>query len=61
MNLEFWANIATIISLPMSIISLIIGGQAIYKVNKITDDSQNNEINRNKINNSKVSQNNIRS
>lgn len=61
MNLEFWANIATIVSLPMSIISLIIGGQAIYKVNKINDNGQNNEINRNKINNSKVNQNNIRS
>lgn len=35
MDLEFWANIATIISLPISIIALIIGGQAIYKVNKI--------------------------
>ena len=61
MNLEFLANIATIISLPVTIISLIIGGKAIYKVNKITDNSQNNEINRNKINNSNVSQNNIRS
>lgn len=61
MDLEFWANIATIISLPISIIALIIGGQAIYKVNKTTDNSQNNEINKNKINNSKINQNNIRS
>lgn len=54
MDLEFWANIATIISLPISIISLIIGEQAIYKVNKITDNTQNNEINRNKIKNSTI-------
>ncbi len=35
MNLEFWANIATIISLQISVVALIIGGQAIYKVNKL--------------------------
>lgn len=61
MGLEFWANIATIISLPISIIALIIGGQAIYKVNKIIDNSQKNEINRIKIKNSKINQNNTRS
>lgn len=57
MDLEFWANIATILSLPISIIALIVGGQAIYKVNKIIDNSQKNEIDRTKIKNSKVSQN----
>lgn len=61
MNLEFWANIATIVSLPISIIALIVGGQAIYKVNKIIDNGQKNEINRTKIENSKVNQSNIRS
>ena len=61
MGLEFWANIATIISLPISIIALIIRGQAIYKVNKIIDNSQKNEINRTKIKNSKINQNNTRS
>lgn len=61
MDLEFWANIATIISLPISIIALIIGGQAIYKVNNIIDNSQKNEINRTKIKNSKINQNNTRS
>jgi len=35
MSLEFWANVATILSLPISIVALFIGGQAIYKVNKI--------------------------
>lgn len=61
MDLEFWANIATIISLPISIIALIIGERAIYKINKITNNSQNNEIDRTRITNSNVSQNNIRS
>lgn len=61
MGLEFWANIAAIISLPISIIALIIGGQSIYKVNKIIDNSQKNEINRTKIKNSKINQNNTRS
>lgn len=61
MNLEFWANIATIISLPISIAALVIGGQAIYKVNKIINNSQKNEISRTKIKNSKINQNNIRS
>lgn len=61
MNLEFLANIATIISLPISIVALVIGGQAIYKVNNITDNSQKNEINRTKIKNSKINQNNTRS
>ena len=61
MELEFWANIATIISLPISIIALIIGERAIYKINKITNNSQSNEIDRTRIKNSNVSQNNIRS
>lgn len=61
MNLEFLANIATIISLPISIVALVIGGQAIYKVNNITDNSQKNEINRTKIKNGKINQNNTRS
>ena len=61
MNLEFWANIATIISLPISIMALIAGGQAIYKVNKIIENSQNNEISKTKITNSNINQNNTRS
>lgn len=54
MDLEFWANIATIISLPISIIALIIGERAIYKINKITNNSQSNEIDRTRIKNSNV-------
>lgn len=71
MNLEDLANIATIISLPISIISLFVGGQALYKVNKeitiinknqnnetITNNcnTQNNQINKSKIKNTSINQ-----
>lgn len=66
MNLEDLANIATIISLPISIISLFVGGQALYKVNKkINIINKNNETNikennnqviKSKINNSSINQ-----
>lgn len=66
MNLEDLANIATIISLPISIISLFVGGQALYKVNKeINIINKNDETNikensnqviKSKINNSSINQ-----
>lgn len=66
MNLEDLANIATIISLPISIISLFVGGQALYKVNKeINIINKNNETNikennnqiiKSKIDNSSINQ-----
>lgn len=57
MDLEFWANIAQILSLPISVIALFVGGKAISKVNKIVDKSKNNEISKSKIIDSKVEQN----
>lgn len=66
MNLEDLANIATIISLPISIISLFVGGQALYKVNKainiinknneINIKENNNQITKSKIDNSSINQ-----
>ena len=66
MNLEDLANIATIISLPISIIALFVGGQALYKVNKeINIINKNDETNikensnqviKSKINNSSINQ-----
>ena len=69
MNLEDLANIATIISLPISIISLFVGGQALYKVNKEINiinknnetntnntNSQNNQINKSKMKNTTINQ-----
>jgi hypothetical protein len=61
MDLEFWANIAQILSLPISLIALFVGGNAISKVNKIVDKSKNNDISKNKIIDSKVEQNITRS
>ena len=57
MDLEFWANIAQILSLPISIIAIFVGGKAINKVNKVLNIRKNNEINRNKIIDSKVEKN----
>lgn len=69
MSLEDLANIATILSIPISIISLFIGGQALYKVNKTIQiintnngiknqniNKNNNQITKTKINNSTVNQ-----
>ena len=66
MNLEDLANIATIISLPISIISLFVGGQSLYKVNKklniINKNNEtnikenNNQVIKSKINNSSINQ-----
>lgn len=69
MSLEDLANIATILSVPISIISLFIGGQALYKVNKTIQiintnngikeqniNKNNNQITKTKINNSTVNQ-----
>lgn len=49
MDLEFLANIATIISLPISIIAIIVGGTACYKISVYIKNSnnQNNEANEN--------------
>lgn len=67
MKLEDLANIATIVSVPISIISLFIGGKALYKVNKtIKIINKNNETdnvniieNNNQITNSKLKNNSI--
>lgn len=69
MSLEDLANIATILSVPISITSLFIGGQALYKVNKTIQiintnngikeqniNKNNNQITKTKINNSTVNQ-----
>ena len=53
MNLEDWANIATIISLLMSVFSLIISGVTIRKVIKIEN---NNNLQNSSVNNSTINQ-----
>lgn len=52
LDLEFWAKIATILSLPISIIALFVGGKAIKKVNNCE-----NKIEGSKIKNSTINQN----
>ena len=61
MDLEVLANIATILSLPMSIIAIVIGEVANCKVNNYINSNLNNEIKRTKIKDSIVNQNNTRS
>ncbi len=61
MGLDFWANVATIISLPISIIAIAVGGIANCKIDNYIKNNQNNLIKKTKIKDSVVTQNNTRS